>query len=123
MRLSMIRISRLIKDCKYSVLGFYYRQLLKWGYKGKKDSFENYLKFQEAPIYAKFMWYDEEAFRVAQDPEYRAKRELESRLAMAEFDKINPIFLMNPTSKKSVRQTIKDSILELKNQKELGLPE
>ena len=123
MRLLLIKVFRFIKDCKYSMLGFYYRQLLKWGYKGKKDSFENYLKFQEAPIYAKFMWYDEEVLRVAQDPEYRAIRELEIQLAIAEFDKINSIFLMNPTSKKSVRQTIKDSILELKNQKELGLPE
>jgi hypothetical protein len=124
MRLLIIRSIRGLKNLGHTLLGFYYRQRLYWSFKGKKDHFENYIKFQGTLPHAKFTW-EEGLFYNS----YERNEDLDQiviaggKQAMLEFEKIKPIALMDVKDKKTVRQTIKDSILELKNMSEMGLPQ
>jgi hypothetical protein len=117
MRLFFIRSKRNLQAVWHKICAFYFRNRLKWQFKGKTETFENYLKFQDTLWHDKFTWENP-------DPDLFNYQGLDSgKSKIEEFRELSPVPLMDAKDKKTVRQTIKDSILELKNMREMGLPQ
>jgi hypothetical protein len=113
MRLLMIRGSRYIKSIWYQVCVFYARLRLKWGFKGNPETFDNYLKFHQTDYPARFMWTED----------FNPTALLEAkRLSSEPYDEYHTVKLMDKKDKKSVRQSIKDSILEVRNSDKEYIP-
>lgn len=99
------------KICRY----FLYKKM-QWQFKGNKKDFDNFLKFQEATYLDKMDLSDvsPEIWEKYTHPVHIQQLKLGFFRQMEEFNKIEPILPRDPSTKKTVRQTIEEAIAEMR---------
>lgn len=111
----------MFKSIWYSVCRFWFRQKLKWQFKGDRKDFDNFLEFQGLDYFEKITAEyptDPEWLKIKQralhDSEYREKNFSGWKTQIEEFRATQPMYLRSKTELKSVRETIMASIEECK---------